>query len=99
MDEGDALANKDSDRVKITPLSVMMMAPHGASVTTMMIVNTGTEKTYVVGFDPDAEGWEKIEDWDRDDWSIEKQDAAVEEWARATYGEDIDHSFVNTDEI
>lgn len=58
MSEGDSIANRDYDEIKFAPLSIMLHQGDRV-VTVLWLVNQRSEMTHLVGYNPDAEGWEK----------------------------------------
>ncbi|WP_018256082.1 hypothetical protein [Halomicrobium katesii] len=60
------------------------------------MANERNEKAHVVGYSPKSENWVIIESWHEDEWTVPKQEKAIDDWAESAYDEaDVDHSFIN----
>jgi len=92
LDEADVLANSEPEDAIIAPLTVMALDGE-ASCVTLSVAREGGEMAYLMGYSPSEGGWIQIQSWTNDEWTVEKQDAAVEQWVDSNFHEDAEHSF------
>ncbi|WP_436931822.1 hypothetical protein [Halosimplex halobium] len=96
IEEADVLANSEPEDAIIAPLTVMAIDGETSCVT-LSIAREKAEMTYLMGYSPSEGGWIQIQSWTNEEWTIEKQDTAVEKWVSANFHEGAEHSFLEVD--
>lgn len=60
----------------------------GVTVASLMVVNHAADKLYIVGFNPEEGGWERVDAWNRDEWSQEEMEETFFEWSDRVHDEE-----------
>jgi len=85
LEEIQELGSELPDSVRLTVNSTMG-SPEGVAVSTVLFFIDARDDVELVGYDPEREAWIIVDIWSADAYNPDEIEAATDEWARETYG-------------
>jgi hypothetical protein len=93
--EIERLNETASEDLVVTPSSVISTEDGGRGITTVIFFRRDEMTWSYLGWNPDIDGWEQFESLEEGEYTQEKSNEIIDEWAREKYGEDeVSHSTV-----
>jgi len=83
--EGEALDAQESSSSWIRPESIILRE-NDQVIVALMAINRESGRAWLLGYDPDTERWELVDDWNEDDLDKEEFYELLEAWEAETFG-------------
>lgn len=94
------LTNDEADRLKqqdrrIVPISILKGDDSPYVIYTLAFYANGAGRVHLLGYADDESGWVKFESFPEDDWTVDKQETAVQNWVADQYGDEFEQGVLD----
>jgi hypothetical protein len=96
------LTNEEAEQLKqqdprMVPLSVLKSGDDPFVIYTMALYRSDAGSIHLLGYSDEAGGWLQFESFTEEEWSVDRQEARVQQWIEEKYGDEFEQGVLDAD--